>query len=177
MKRIFFLWQLIGLVAYATAVHANTTKEYFVKAAFVYNFTKFVQWPDSIVLSQQNNLNICVAGKDTLSKARSIFNEATTSSLTLTLLEDNEWQGKDVYCHIVYISKKTTSVSTLLQSIGNEPILTVGETEDFIKQGGIIGFVNKNNKVKLTINNQAARKAGLRIDPQLLEIAINVINS
>lgn len=149
---------------------ADDPKEYLIKAAFIYNFVKFTEWPGDLAVSKQSNLNICVVGSNPfVGGATEVFKKASTAQLKLSVVE-----GTKGTCHILFISRSEASrVDQYLNAGG--PILTVSDIEGFADRGGMIGFVLQDNKIKLVVNTKAATAAGLRIDAQLLEIALRVI--
>ena len=76
-------------------------------------------------------------------------------------------------CHLVFISKSEQSRFTeILAALGRNPILTVSEAEGFTESGGVINFVIRNNKIRFTINAEAARANGLELSSKLLSLAI-----
>jgi len=167
---------LLVLLTPLRAASAADSKEFLVKAAFIYNFVKFVQWPGSLEVSQQKQLDICVLGKNTLSSAESIFKKASTPSLKLNLMSESSVAAATEHCHIVYISASEAGHhKEILQQLEGRPVLVVGDVPNFIQDGGMIGFTLVSDKVKLTVNRSAIEAAGLHVDAQLLEIALEVI--
>jgi hypothetical protein len=141
----------------------DVSAEYRVKAAYLYNFVKFVEWP-----GDSSSLTICVAG-------RRVFG---------TLLEDmvrGEVVGKrrldareilepDEGCHVVFVPEGAAAPAYLRAARGR-PILTIGETPAFMAQGGIARFYVDAGNVRFEINPAAAERAGLRISSRLLQLA------
>jgi YfiR/HmsC-like len=161
----------------ASARAQDASKEYLVKAAFLYNFVKFVEWPAERAVAQQSTLNICVIGSNPFDDAaRQIFAKASTASLRLSLVGAKRSDDLAGSCHIVFIARSEEGgVSEILASLKGKPVLTVSDAGGFVNRGGMVGFVSHDNKIKLAINTVNATAAGLRMDAQLLEIALEVI--
>lgn len=171
---MFFLCALLIFTQHARADGAS--REYLVKAAFLYNFVKFVEWPGDLSVSLQKKLDICVIGNNPFNSAGSIFKEASTPSLALNLTQESSPEAAASHCHIVFISgSERGRVASILQALNGRPVLTVSDADSFAQSGGMIGFVIVDNKVKLVVNRGAIEAAGMRIDAQLLEIAMSVI--
>lgn len=166
----------VFLALYSAFAQAES-KEYYVKAAFLYNFVKFVEWPDTKAIANVTNIDICVLGSNPFGEAESVFREASTERLKLTLLHERAWKGTNANCHILFISRSEAGdLEQVLAALRTAPVLTVSEIEGFANRGGMIGFVTYQNKIKLVINRKAASTAGLRVDAQLLEVAHEVID-
>jgi hypothetical protein len=155
---------LILLLAAATAQAQEVSIEYKVKAAFLYNFTKFVEWPGS---TQPGPLTICVAGRNPLGQEL----EATVKDVTVggravaarVILEPEPG------CHVVFIPRGVSGA--YLRSTRGQPVLTVGESGDFIDQGGIVRFYVEGGKVRFAISPEAADRSQLRVSARLLQLA------
>lgn len=173
---------LLGLfVCLTTALpqHARAddgSKEYLIKAGFIYNFVKFVEWPGGFAVNQHPGIDICVFGDSPMISTGAIFKAASTDKLKLSLVQEKRAENIAQHCHVVFIAKsEEDNLSTVLAALKGHPVLTVSDMNDFVDHGGMIGFVTNEQKVKLEINAKAATSAGLRIDAQLLEVALKVI--
>lgn len=154
-------------------------KEYAVKAAFLYNFVKFTEWPGALASAKkgQGDVNICVIGANPFTQqAQQVFRQASSSGIKLSL--SSRTMATLDGCHVVFVSSSEASkLNEIMTALKETPVLTVSDIEGFAQKGGIIGFTNQDGKVKLVVNAAAARTAGLHIDAQLLEIAVSVIRS
>lgn len=180
MKRwplyIALCWASLS-VTFSSPRADDESKEYFVKAAFIYNFVKFVTWPGDAAIDNLTNINICVVGANPFGEAQSVFKEASSARLKLSLVHEPSWKNQNANCHILFISRSEAgSLDQILQAVRSMPVLTVSEVGDFANHGGMIGFISYQNKIKLVINRKAATTAGLKIDAQLLEVAHTVID-
>jgi hypothetical protein len=139
--------------------------EYQVKAAFLYNFVRFVEWPGP---SLAGPLTICVAGRNPLGtfledtvRGEIVAGRAIATRVVLEPESD---------CHVVFVPMGAASAA-YLRAARNTPTLTVGESPSFIEMGGIINFVMDGGRVRFEINPQAADRAQLRISSRLLQLA------
>jgi hypothetical protein len=147
--------------------------EYAVKAAYLYDFGKFVQWPD--FPGDHSAFTICVLGRDPFGPALDdvIKNEQIAglplAARRITSLQDS---GN---CQIVFISSsEEDNLTKLFGELANLPVLTVSDADDFVTRGGIIGFVLQQNKVRFEVNLSAAQNARLTLSSQLLKVAASV---
>jgi hypothetical protein len=156
----------------APSVCAKEFEEYRVKAAFLYNFAKFVEWPAQSFKGPDDPIAICVAGQNPFGHML----EETVKGKTLEgrpfvvrNLPDAKQAGG---CHVLFVSSsERKKVGSILESIRTPGVLTVGESEGFAMDGGVINFKLESGKVRLEINPDAAAKAGLSIRSNLLSLA------
>lgn len=148
--------------------------EYDVKAAFLFNFTKFVEWPPAAFSDEHSPLKICVLGENPFGKTliSLMGDEVGGRRLSLTHPES---LNKLESCHVLYVSRSERDrLAQVLASVRNSPVLTVADTPGFIEQGGMINFVLEGSKVRFDVNQEAAERAGLKISSRLLALAKHV---
>jgi hypothetical protein len=159
----------------SAAVHANAqelvTDEYQVKAAFLYNFAKFVEWPSGTP-ARSSSIAICVLGQNPFGRVL----EDTVSGKTVdgkTFVVRRVSDGKSAaFCQILFVSSSERAhLESMLGELRAGHVLTVGETDTFIDEGGIINLKLDNGKVQIQINVNAADQAGVRISSKLLSLA------
>ncbi len=147
--------------------------EYEVKAAFLYNFLPFVEWPPSPG-SAIKPLRVCVLGEPSAGSAFDELNgqEVTGRKLeTVHLASVNDLGG----CAVLFIgSSEQRNMPRILKVLQGTSILSIGDTTGFARQGVIINFYLEQKKVRFEINAAAARKAGLTISSKLLKLAGSV---
>jgi hypothetical protein len=150
---------------------ASATLEYDVKAAFLLNFTKFVEWPTSTFSASEAPLTICILGDDPFGRAiDQIVEGESVNGHKIAVERIRTDQQKS--CQVVY-ARAYGTIPPTFSALGSA-VLTVGEGDEFIHQGGVIGFVLDNRHVRFDINLKAAANAGLKLSSKLLSVAKSV---
>jgi hypothetical protein len=142
------------------------TREYQIKAAFLFNFTHFVDWPPTAFPSAQAPMVIGVIGKDPLI----LHLEQTIAGEKLNehvLIAKKYSAGDEIEsCHILFIDENETA--HIIAKLKGRSVLTVGETPEFLAAGGMIRFYTRDNKLQLQVNLEAMKAVGLVISSRLL---------
>ncbi len=147
--------------------------EYQIKAAFIFNFARFVEWPANTFTNGLAPMVIGILGDDPF--GNDLENTLRNKSVNEHPLQIEKFRSMTeiTNCHILFISssekQRAPEIVKLLQSAS---VLTVSETEGFPEAGGMINFVKASNKVRFQINDSAARKAKLKISSKLLSLAL-----
>ena len=143
--------------------------EYEVKAAFLYNFAKFVEWPEEAFRDSTAPITIGILGKNPFQgELREVIKGKTVQGRKL----DVRRVKGHLTCHILFIaSSEKDNLKKILQRLAGSCALTVSDIEDFASRGGIIGFLTEENRVRFEINVDAAERAGLRVSSKLLKLA------
>jgi len=176
-KRKFAAWAVCIALCNPQYAQADDNKEYLVKAAFIYNFIKFIEWPAEKAIAQQSKIDICTLGETPLSNASKVFAAASTPQLALSLVQDNNLHSIPQHCHVLFISESQSDrLPSILEAMKGHPVLLVSDMDGFTQAGGMIGFVIDDNKIKIDVNKREITSAGMRVDAQLLEIAHEVID-
>ena len=161
-----FLVLLVVAAAPLTLGAQDVLPEYRVKAAYLYNFLKFVEWPPEPGAS--GPLRICVAGRNPFG---GVLNEVVRGEkVNARPVEARVILEPQQGCHIVFIPEGAATRADLRAASGR-PILTVGESDTFIEQGGIASFYVERGNVRFEISPAAAERAKLRISSRLLQLA------
>lgn len=146
--------------------------EYQVKAAFLFNFAKFVEWPDSSFASASSTFKFCVLGQDPFGK--DLDNALLGKKIAehpVELIRTRKIQELD-RCQVVFVNaSESAHVSELVASLRGRNVLLVGEAEEFAGSGGTIQFFLQDNRVRFVINPDAASRAGLKLSSKLLALA------
>jgi hypothetical protein len=167
------LMALLLALPWAARAQASAS-EYAVKAAFLYNFTKFVEWPADAFTGEHSQFKVCVLGEDPFGKSLGVIAGESVAGRRISLLRTGEIKAPEG-CHILFISRSERDrLSQVLADLKQEPVLTVGDTGGFLDQGGIINFILEGGKVRFEINQEAAERAGIKISSKLLRLAIRV---
>ena len=163
---------LLCIFLAAQSVLAAQPTEYQVKAAFLLNFTKFVEWPPSAFTDATAPLNICILRDDPFGPVLDQIVEGESvdqHKLAVRRVQDNAVSA----CQVLFIGNSETDAAGILATLA-PGVLTVGDSEAFIRQGGIIGFVIENRRVRFDINQAAAAKESLKLSSKLLSVARNI---
>ena len=153
------------------AAQAPETLEKDVKAAFLYNFTKFVDWPQSAFESTTEPLRVCVVADAAFTRSvdRIIEGETVRGRPLRRVVPGPTEVAR---CHVLFVgAPETERARELLASVGRAPVLTVGESRRFIEQGGAISFIVVNDRVRFDVNTRATDRAGLTVSSKLLRVA------
>lgn len=175
LNRVLGCLLVIGLLCMLnTGVPAQSSSEYQVKAAFLYNFAKFVEWPGDALGNSNAPLIIGVIGDDPFGGALDQAINGKTINGRALLVRRLKW-GHDLRsCHILFISSSERKrLPQIIQSLRGASVLTVGDMGQFNQQGGIINFILEANKVRFEINSRGADQARLKISSKLLSLAKN----
>jgi hypothetical protein len=150
---------------------AGPSREYLVKAAFLYNFAKFTVWPAKTFADPSTPLRLCLLGKDPFHGALDSLAGKTVRKRKLEIhrLANTSGLGK---CHLLFVSaSENKRLATILKVLRGMPVLAVGDMPDFAHSGGIINLKTVRNKVRFEINIRAAKRAHLKFSSKLLRLA------
>jgi hypothetical protein len=151
---------------------AKLTREYDLKAAFLFNFSQFVEWPREAFSETNAPFVIGVLGDDPFGKSldEMVANELARGHHIVVRRYRDMRQTTD--CHILYISpSETARLDSIFEFLRGKAILAVGETDRFTARGGTIRFLVEDSKLRLKINVDAAKAAKLIISSKLLRQA------
>jgi hypothetical protein len=174
LKKAISLIAFCGLLLRAAHVAGAepAMTEYQVKALFLLNFTKYVDWPPAAFAGTNSPIVIGVYGEDKFGDALTNAVEGKTISGRQIIIQPIEKDGDTGKCQMLFISdSEKNHLGEILDKIKVLPVLTVGESDQFLERGGMINFVKKEGKVRLEINLAAARQAKLEISSKLLGVA------
>lgn len=169
---------LVAFLAGTACAQDTGALEYKVKAGFLFNFAKFVEWPSESMPDGKSPIVIGIVGTDPFGK---ILDDALNGQRIddrpfivrrLTRPGDlSEWTA----CHLVFIARSEQgNVAEILRRVGELPILTISEHPQFVEQGGIIRFLYEQKRISFEVNLDAARLARLKINSNLLKVAHHV---
>jgi len=173
MQRLMTALLLILLLSAPVAGTADEAQhtEHRIKTAFLYNFSRFVSWPEA-ALQNRSEFSLCTLGSTLLGEQLDTLSGKTVRGKTLVVKHFD--RPEDIVdCRLVFISQSAELTETLW-ILKEQPVLTVSDAAAFTEKGGMIQFKVIDNKVRFRINVDAARAAGLTISSKLLSLAINV---
>lgn len=159
------------LIPAAPALLADPVPVATVKAAFLYNLTKFTQWP-SDTLAPGQGISLCVAGDPAVAEAlgRIVAGHAVDGhELTAQVVAPD---GPIRACHLLYVSGLDAKRSAqLLDALKGAPVFTVSDLDDFAESGGVAQLILENERMRFVVNAMSATRARLRVSSKLLSFA------
>lgn len=154
------------------SLSARALTEYEVKAAFLFNFAKFIDWPPRAFAEASSPIIFGILGEDPFgAPMMSKISQETVKGRSIKI---QRFQPGDDFtgCHLLFISRSAAGqVKDLLERAKGRSMLTVSETEDFITDGGMVNFVMVDRSVRFDINAKAVQTAGLKVSSKLLAVA------
>jgi hypothetical protein len=154
----------------------TTGEEYRVKAAFIFHFAQLVDWPAEKATGTDNSLILCTLGEDPFQGL--LEDTVAGKAIGNRILRIRHLgQPQDMQaCQIVFLGRaQSKHIPTLVSTLHQAPVLTVGETAGFLDAGGMIDFLLEDNKVRFEVNLDAAESADLKIGSRLLVLAERVV--
>ena len=154
------------------AAAAEISREYLLKAAFLYNFAKFTRWPPSSFPDGSAPLRVCVFGEDPFGAALESIAGRTIRGRVVEVRRIESVEA-GMACHLLFISvSEAARLTGILDSLSGRPVLTIADMPGFARSGGIINLkTNSNDKIRFEINVAIAKRAGLRFSSKLLNLA------
>ena len=162
-------------------LHAANLGEYDLKAAFVYNFSLFIEWPPDTFTTLDDPINVLVVGGEEIKAPFLKISGKKCGQRALDIIFFNPKKNtmenrvfRDV--HILFFSKDCPMhlYKNLMAQLTNQPTLTIGERNDFISNGGMVNFFKKNNRLLFEIHHDRVRNHHIRLSSRLLKLAIIV---
>jgi len=195
LNRLALLCVALSLVCAPAAPCAepDSIQEYQIKAAFLYNFLKFVDWPKEKMGDANEPITLGIIGKDPFGQAFEPVKDKDVKDKKVVVkrfksiadLKKLGESGKDELdrqieavkkCHLLFVcSSEKEYLKDIVNAVKQRPVLTVGEMQGFLEAGGISNFLVEDNKVRFEVNLTAAEHAKLKIRSQLLRLAKRVI--
>src|SRR5260370_13047348 len=167
LRRAYLLAGLLAIAASAQPVNESQ-----LKAAYVYNLAKFVEWPAGTFKNAADPIAICVLGQSPIQRSveEAAHAEAVDDrKLTVHYLADAR---QSAGCQILFIAtSERKRVRSILQDLPAAGLLTVGDTDGFLEEGGAVNFSLEGSRVRIDINMGVVAKQSLRISPKLLSLA------
>jgi hypothetical protein len=162
---------LLCLCAFTPWKVQAQSKEYQIKAAFLFNFAQFVEWPPAVLENTNAPFRIGVLGDDPFGSAlNQIVQGETIDSRKIVVQRSNQIDDLK-NCQMIFVSRSEKNhVAEILSALDSKPILKVSEVEGFAQHGGSINFYLEGSKVRFEINPDSARRDHLKISSQLLSL-------
>ena len=142
-----------------------------VKVAYVYNFPKFIEWPDAGREGVGSPIRICTVGSGSVVVGLDGLARRDVGGRPIQV-EHVDDPGVQPPCHVLFIARSEEArLQPLLERLQRAPVLTVSDIPGFARSGGMIGFFAEDDRVRIEISQRAVRQSGLRVSAKVLEIA------
>ncbi len=157
---------------------SRSEREYQIKAAFLYNFTKFVEWPADRFADDSAPIMLCVFGKDPFGATlEDTVTGKTVKGRHIVISRIDNVDDLDA-CHVLFVGlSEREGLRQIVASSHGANVLTVGDMDDFVEFGGVISLIKRANKIQFEINLVAAKQARLKLDLKLVTLASSVKKS
>lgn len=140
------------------------------RAAFLYNFAKFTEWPPDNYAA--GPLTLCVLDDSAVEGALSELVGNSTINGRTVIISRNASGSRLRACHVLYVGEANAArAAEILDELLGAPVLTVSTGDDFIRLGGIVGLFVEEGRMRFAINADAAQRAGVRLSSRLLQLA------
>lgn len=176
-----FLNRIVGMLALAcilllplvfSASQASAQSEDQVKAAFLFNFVRYVEWPDEVFEDEGAHVKVCMLGAEA-------FGSVVTQTVSGKSVGDREVKVESIRsldsardCHLLYVgSTEQEKLVDMISALESAPVFTVSDAEGFAEGGAMANFFRADNKIRFEMNPGAAKKAKLKISSRLLRLA------
>ena len=159
------------LVGFKTGASASSIGEYQIKAAFLLNFIKFIDWPPEAFPNTDTPIIIGILGSNPFGDAMEPLRQKRVKGRSFEIKKFMNVNTSDI-CHVLFISySEKNELEDVIEQLKGRNVLTIGETTDFARMGGVINFIKVNNKIRFEINLAAAKQANLVISSKMLKLA------
>jgi hypothetical protein len=176
ITRRFFL--LAGLLLGMRLEAQAPMGESQVKAMFVYNFLKFVEWPADASIGARDPFVVLIIGEGATADAAEHFLESKTIGDRLLVVRRSRWDQSLAGVRAAFVVERDArKLHRVLDAAAAAGVLTIGEGDDFTASGGVIGLLVEDRKVRFDVDTSAAQSAGLRVSSKLLALTRNVRSS
>ena len=167
------VWALIGFPTMRGQQSKPT--EYEVKAIYLYNFARFVEWPSKVIPAQDTSFNICVLGQDP-------FGPALNATLTDEAIDGKSVAAKRistaqdaVNCRVLFISSsEDPRLKEILAALVDTSVLTVSDMPQFARRGGMVQLILEGNRVRFVVNLVPTERARLVLSSEVLKLAVSI---
>jgi hypothetical protein len=171
----FTLAPLAALCVGVSVLAASASLESRVKAAFLYNFVSFTEWPPAAFDSPSSALRLCVLGSESFAAELSAIVQGEMVDGHTLVAERVQRPAEARRCHVLFVPREETArTADLVRELGTAPVLTVGESETFWHDGGLVNFVVDAGHVRFDVNQKSAQQRRLIFSSKLLNVARRV---
>jgi hypothetical protein len=164
----------MSMTAEAEGEHglAAARTEYEIESAMLYNFTKFIDWPDGALGASGGSLVVGVLADDPMAPAlAAALRDKTIHGHPLVVRRLDSTADLKGCAVLLVGSSDRRQIARIVEAVGRSPVLTIGMQAQFSRQGGVIAFLRDGNRIRFEINLDAAERAGLQVSSKLLRLA------
>lgn len=167
------LGMVVQLILLGTSMgHAATVSQADVKAAFLYNFAKFVEWPAEAFSSETAPIQLGVFGDEEFGdKLKTLLSDKQAHGRSFEVKTFSNPQEAKNFQIVFVAGSETRRTPQIMEATRKSPVLTIGESEQFLDAGGMINFVIEDAQLRFEVNPESAQKVKLEISSKLLRLA------
>jgi len=164
---------LVGAAAPLAQTPGYVDREHKIKAAYLYNLARYVQWPAEAFGDAKTPFVIGVLGADPIRPDLELIAQTKTVDGRPITLKQFEKPSDVAFCHILFMSPSVESAAQrkVIERLAGHHVLFVGQTAEFLEHGGVVDFVIRENKIRLVVAIEAAQREDLKISAKLLQVA------
>lgn len=161
---------LLCLASMLCSAQEVPSTEYRLKAAFLFNFLQFVDWPSTAFSSPEESVTICVLGPDPFGPDLDALIAGERINGRTIVIQRHQKVDPDAQCHLAFVNKRSErQLRECVEQLKGRPVLTVSDVPPFAGLGGMIEFVTQANRIRLRVNLRATSEAQLRLSSKLLK--------
>ena len=170
LTAITISWVLVGLPG--ALAQRPKPSDYDVKAAYLYNFGRFVEWPGKVEAGQGDSFKVCVLGQDPFGASLDATLAGETIAGKTVVAKRISSAQESGNCQILFLGVSEASrLNKIIAALDQKSVLTVSDMPQFVNSGGMIQFVLEGKNVRFEVNLTAAQRAGLTLSSELLKVA------
>jgi hypothetical protein len=170
LTAVTLVWGLLGI----PGAHAQSPKptDYDVKAVYLYNFGRFVEWPGKVEATPGSSFTVCVLGQDPFGPSLDTILAGETIGGKAVVAKRISSAQESGNCQILFLSfTEASRLNKIITDLGKKAVLTVSDMPQFVKSGGMIQFVSEGHRIRFEVNLAATQRAGLTLSSELLKVA------
>jgi YfiR/HmsC-like len=170
LTAVVIAWGLLAIPG-ALAQSPKPT-DYDVKAVYLYNFGRFVEWPGKVDATQGGSFTVCVLGQDPFGPSLDTTLAGETIGGKTVVAKRISSAQESGNCQILFLSfTEASRLNKIITDLDKKAVLTVSDMPQFVKSGGMIQFVLEKNRIRFEVNLTATQRAGLTLSSELLKVA------
>ncbi|MDD4646534.1 MAG: YfiR family protein [Bacteroidales bacterium] len=170
--RVFLILLAVGIPGNTIAQSESEVKEMQVKAAYLYNFTKFIYWNHLDGAEEPATITLGLISADRIADIIEGYTKLTSKKPTIIIKRITAIDDELTSCQLLYIDQSgKEELPVILRKINGSPVITVSDIHGFANRGGMIGFYLEDGRIKIEINLSQVNQSGMEISAKLKEVA------